>query len=117
MEIIGERIKQIRQALSLTQTKFAERIGISTSYVAEMELGKRKVNDRIIRLISTGFDVDEHWLRTGEGVIYYETAEANLAQVTSLFKSLSPPYQECVLIQLNAVADLYKNSITGSMSR
>ena len=42
---IGYRVKH-----SLTQTKFVERIGISTSYVTEMELGKRKINDRTMRL-------------------------------------------------------------------
>lgn len=108
----GTRIKQLRQALGLTQSKFAERISISTSYVAEMELGNKKANDRTIRLISTEWGVDEHWLRTGEGTMYYEAAEANLAKVTSLFKSLSPGYQECALNQLNALFDLYNSHKT-----
>ncbi|GHU82497.1 hypothetical protein AGMMS50284_4460 [Clostridia bacterium] len=109
---IGERIKQIRQALSLTQTKFAERIGISTSYVAEIEIGNKTANDRTMRLISTEFQVDEHWLRTGEGEMYHEAAAANIAQITSLFKSMSPGFQQCALTQLNALAELYNQSKT-----
>jgi len=104
----GDRIRQLRQALSLTQGKFADRIGISTSYVAEIELGNKTANDRTLRLISTEFNVDEHWIRTGEGEMYYDEAEMNIAKLTSLFKSLSPKFQECALIQLNALADLYK---------
>ena len=105
---IGDRIRQIRQALRLTQGRFADRIGISTSYVAEIELGNKIANDRTLRLISTEFNVDKHWIRTGEGSMYYEEAEANLAKVTSLFKSLSPRFQECALTQLDALANLYK---------
>jgi hypothetical protein len=75
--------------------------------VAEIEIGNKTANDRTMRLISTEFHVDEHWLRTGEGEMYYEAAEANIAQLTSLFKSLSPRFQECALIQLNALAELH----------
>ena len=106
----GERIKQLRQTLGLTQTKFADRIGISTSYVAEMELGNKNVNDRTMRLISTEWGVDEHWLRTGEGEMYYADADMNLAKATSLFKSLPPKFQECALAQLNALAELYNGN-------
>ena len=105
---ISERIKQVRQTLGFTQNKFAERITVSTSYVAGMELGNKKINERTIRMIITEFKVDEHWLRTGQGSMYHEAADANLAKVTSLFKSLSPQFQECALTQLNALVDLYK---------
>jgi len=71
-----------------------------------MELGDKKINDRTILLISMEFGVNEHWLRTGEGSMYDETANVNIAKVTSLFKSLTPEYQECALIQLNTLAEL-----------
>jgi transcriptional regulator with XRE-family HTH domain len=109
----NERLKQIRKTLGLTQVKFAKRIGISTSYVAELELGNRKVNDRTMRLISMEFNIDEHWIRTGEGTMYNEAAEANLAKITSLFRSLSPQYQDCALIQMNALNELYNMDTEG----
>ena len=40
---IHERIREIRQALGLSQAKFAK--DISSGYVAGLELGNRKVND------------------------------------------------------------------------
>jgi len=106
----GERIRQLRQTINLTQTKFAERIGISASYVAEIELGNKPANDRTMRLISMEYNVDEHWLRTGEGRMYDENADINIVKITSLFKSLSPQFQECALIQLGALAELYKRN-------
>ena len=103
----GERIRQLRQAINLTQAKFAERIGISASYVAEIELGNKTATDRIMRLISMEFSVDEHWLRTGKGKMYNENVDTNIAKINSLFKSLSPWFQECAMVQLNSLTELY----------
>lgn len=64
---INQRVKQVRQALNLSQAKFAKEISISNGYIAGIELENRNVNDRIIKLISATFNVNEHWLRTGEG--------------------------------------------------
>jgi len=111
MSRIGERIKQIRNKLSLTQGKFAERVGMSASYIAELENGTYEPNDRAIRLISTEYAVDEHWLRTGEGEMTYGAAEANIAQLNSLFRSMSPAFQECALTQLGALSETYKRTM------
>lgn len=108
---IGERIKQVRQTLCLTQAQFAERVNISTSYVAEMERGKKIASERTVRIICMEFDIDAHWLRTGDGVMYYEAAAANLARITGIFKSLSPQYQECALKQIKILYSLYNTNI------
>jgi transcriptional regulator with XRE-family HTH domain len=108
---IRDRIKEVRQSLGLTQVKFAERINISTSHLAGMELGVKTIHDRILRLISSEFNVDEHWLKTGEGEMYYKSSDANLGKMNSLFKSLSPNFQETALAQLAALSDLYNKKI------
>lgn len=56
---IHERIREIRQALGLSQAKFAKDISISSGYVAGLELGNRKVNDRLIKLICAQYNVNE----------------------------------------------------------
>lgn len=56
---IHERIREIRQALGLSQAKFSKDISISSGYVAGLELGNRKVNDRMIKLICTQYNVNE----------------------------------------------------------
>ena len=56
---IHEQICEIRQALGLSQAKFAKDISISSGYVAGLELGNRKVNDRMIKLICTQYHVNE----------------------------------------------------------
>ena len=56
---IHERISEIRQALGLSQAKFAKDISISSGYVAGLELGHRKVNDQLIKLICAQYNVNE----------------------------------------------------------
>ena len=56
---IHERICEIRQALGLSQAKFAKDIFIFSGYVAGLELGHRKVNDRLIKLICAQYNVNE----------------------------------------------------------
>ena len=106
---VNDRVKHVRNSLDLTQVKFAERIAISTSYLAGMEIGDRKVNERIIRLIANEFSIDEHWLKTGNGEMFNEDSNASLAQLTNLFKSLSPHFQTCALKQIEALFDLERS--------
>jgi transcriptional regulator with XRE-family HTH domain len=101
---INERINEIRFALGLTQAKIAERITISTSYYADIERSDKKVNDRIIRLICSEFGVSEHWLRSGDGEMFSDNANATRA--ANLFNSLMPSFQEFALIHLEALVDL-----------
>ena len=105
---VNDRIKKVRQTLGFTQAKFAERIAISTSYLAGMELGTKKVNERTLRLLSMEFGVDEHWLRTGAGSAFSRECDARVIKATSLLKSLEPQLQKCALVQLNALAELQK---------
>ena len=106
---VKERMRQIRHANNLTQVKFAERIAVSSSYITDMECGKRKINERIIRLISNAYSVNEHWFRTGEGEMYNEEEDIAVAEVVNIFKSLPPQYQNFALTQLNALAVLHAN--------
>ena len=54
---INERIKQLRLDLGLSQARFAQDISVSAGYIASIELGNRRVNDRIIKLICTQYNI------------------------------------------------------------
>lgn len=64
---MNERIKQIRRELGLTQTEFAERIGLKQNSIALIESGKRNISDQAILSICREYGVNEEWLRTGTG--------------------------------------------------
>ena len=52
--MIGERIREIRTVLGLTQTEFANKVGITPSGLSQIESGKRKPSyDTIQKIIET----------------------------------------------------------------
>ena len=72
MKTVYERIKEIRDKVKLSQVEFSERIFISKSFYGDIEIGKKKVNDRIIFIVSKQFNVNEEWIRTGRGEMFLE---------------------------------------------
>jgi len=97
---LNERIKHLRTTLQMSQAEFAKAIFISNGYIAELENANRKVNDRIIHLISLTFGVNEDWLKTGEGNMFFTTPSEKLQRLTSLFNELPPEFQDYVMVQI-----------------
>lgn len=64
---MNERIKKIRKAAGLTQQEFSERLNIGRGTLANYEVGRNEPIDAVISLICREFNVNEKWLRTGEG--------------------------------------------------
>ena len=69
---MNERIKKIRKALDLTQQKFADQLGVKRNTVGQWECGINAVTDQVINSICREFNVNETWLRTGEGEMFIE---------------------------------------------
>lgn len=67
-----ERIKQIRKALNLTQEEFGKRIGYTRGAVTNIELQKVEPKPLMLDLICREFNVNEQWLRTGEGEMFVQ---------------------------------------------
>ena len=64
------RIREIRKDNNLTQTEFGERIGVKGNTVTGYEKENRIPSDAIILSICREFNVNEDWLRTGQGEKY-----------------------------------------------
>ena len=71
---MGERIKELRKALGLTQQEFADRIKVKRNTVATYEMGRSTPSDAAISLICREFNVNENWLRTGEGQMFIQAS-------------------------------------------
>lgn len=67
---MNERIKKLRKVLDLTQQEFADRIGIKRNSFANYETGRNTPIDAIIVSICREFNVNEDWLRYGEGDMF-----------------------------------------------
>lgn len=69
---MNERLKKLRKELDMTQQEFADRIGIKRNSLANYETGRNTPIDAIIVSICREFNVNENWLRTGEGEMFVE---------------------------------------------
>lgn len=79
---MNERIKKIRKEVGLTQQEFAEAIKVKRNTVATYEMGRSIPSDAAISLICREFDVNEEWLRTGEGEMFIEkTKDEQIAEM------------------------------------
>jgi len=97
---VSERVKYLRTSLKMSQTEFARAIFLSNGYMADIENAKRRVNDRIIHLMSLTFGVSEAWLKHGTGSMYFTTPAEKIQRLTSLFNELPPRFQNYVMIQI-----------------
>lgn len=65
---ISERLNFLRECkLKISQEELGNKIGVSRFSISNYESGKRNITDRVISDICREFNVNEVWLRTGEG--------------------------------------------------
>lgn len=69
---MNERLKKLRKTLDLTQQEFADRIGIKRNSLANYETGRNTPIDAILISICREWNVNEEWLRTGNGEMFIE---------------------------------------------
>ena len=80
------RIKAIRADHKLTQARFAESLGMTQNYIAQVEMGAKSLGDRAIRDICRIYGVNEMWLRKGIGDMYAPRSREQ--EMAALIKSL-----------------------------
>ena len=105
---VNKRIRELREALNLSQTDFSKAICVSNSYTGEIENEHRIANDRIIRLISLTFGANEKWLKTGKGEMFNSSPIEKKERILNLFNELSPQFQDYALVVVDRLLKLQK---------
>ncbi|MDR2404050.1 MAG: helix-turn-helix domain-containing protein [Spirochaetaceae bacterium] len=103
---VNRRIKQVREALHLSQVQFSRVISLSGGYLAGVETEKRKANDRIIKLICSAFNVNAEWLKTGVGEMFNQRPDEEFTKLVSLFRELDPHFREYILKQIDLLLEI-----------
>ena len=103
---LGERLIKLRTALDITQEEFARRIRVSKGYISSLEISKRELNPRLIKLISDTFNVNERWFQTGKGKMFTNPKDVSLDEVIALYKQLHPKLQKLVIEQLKVLLEM-----------
>jgi XRE family transcriptional regulator, fatty acid utilization regulator len=97
---IGRKIRDIRQVAKLTQADFAERLGISTSYLNQIENNQRPVSASVLLLLAEKFGIDFSSLSTNDNDRLVSMLAEALAD--PVFAVHSPSFQELKLVVQNA---------------
>lgn len=73
------RIRLVRKNAGLTQQEFSLKLGYSSASCSNWEkTNAQEPPEPVKQLICNMFNVNEHWLRTGEGEMYTETPASML---------------------------------------
>ncbi len=88
-----KRLKELRNHLNLTQEEFADRLNLkSRSIIAYYESGRRSISERTICDICDKFNVNRHWLETGDGEMFRtDTKEAG--HLTKILESVDDDFR------------------------
>lgn len=79
-----ERLKEIRKSNpnGKTQETFANYLGISKENIASYESGRRNPSDSFIKLVCEKCNVNEDWLRNGNGEMFMpETKDEQISKM------------------------------------
>ena len=66
LEQVGKRLRRIRTQMEQTREQFAEQVGISPQFLAELENGKKGMSAETLFKICTRFDLSADYLLLGK---------------------------------------------------
>ncbi|MBR0713850.1 short-chain fatty acyl-CoA regulator family protein [Bradyrhizobium liaoningense] len=97
---IGRKIREIRGTAKLTQTAFADRLGISTTYLNQIENNQRPVSAAVLVLLAERFGIDFSSISANDSDRLISMLTEALAD--PVFAAYTPSFQELKLIAQNA---------------
>jgi transcriptional regulator with XRE-family HTH domain len=68
----GERLKELRASLDLSQKDLAKQLGIAASFLSELEKGKTKPGYNFLINLAQTFNISPSWVLLGKGSMYLQ---------------------------------------------
>lgn len=102
-----DRIKAVRKEIKLTQSEFGEKIGVKGNTITGYETGIRTPSDAVITSICREFNINEDWIRTGNGEMHITLSDdeqiANF--IGKVLKSRDESFKKRYIKMLSALDD------------
>lgn len=102
---MNTRIRQLRLTLKLTLKDFGERLGLKPSTISDIEHLRCNISDRLIISICSRFNVNEEWLRTGEGLMF-NSHDKKFDEFFEIYSHLNQPLQDFLIKTANDLINL-----------
>lgn len=97
---IGRKVRELRDQHKITQSQFAERIGISTSYLNQIENNQRPVSAAVLIALAEKFQINLGELSSGEGDRLLSALSETLTD--PIFENMGLSVQELKLVTQSA---------------
>lgn len=111
---MDERLKELRKSLGLTQEEFSKKIGIKRNTLANYEIGRNEPIDAVFFSICSVFNVNEDWIRNGQGEMFIETEETFISGLSKQYdldeldQVILESYVALTKAQRNGVKEFFK---------
>lgn len=104
---LNTRLKTIRKSISLSQEEFGKKLGITGAAISKIESGNRNVTEQMTLAIIREFDVNEQWLRTGEGEMFLiKTRDEEIASfIGTLLKKEDDTFKKRLISALSKLEE------------
>ena len=93
---MNSRIRSLRKALNLSQKEFGGRIGLKQNAISYMEREGATVTEQNIKAICSCYNVNEIWLRSGDGEMLVER-DRRQQEFFEIFTELTPVLQDYLI--------------------
>lgn len=85
--MISDRVREVRNALGLSQTEFGAKIGVSIDVIKNIEYSRSNPSELLLKHMCEIHHVNREWLETGEGEMFEPLDDA--AETAQLIESIS----------------------------
>lgn len=109
-----ERIRQLRKTLKLNQSDFGKKVGVKGNTIGNYELGLRSPSEAVIFSICREFNVNEKWLRNGNGEMFKKPSNEIGYYVEDLleYNGQGNPLYDIIIEMMKKYHDLDEKSQT-----
>nr|DAX49062.1 MAG TPA: helix-turn-helix domain protein [Caudoviricetes sp.] len=122
-ETIGDRILLVIEANNLKKVEFARVLNINQSYVTQLIKGRNQPSDRLIEDICQKYNINEEWLKTGEGEMRRATSplflrdsslDATDREIIESYIRMTPTQRQFIKDWIRSIADTMSANTTES---
>ena len=104
LQEIGDRVRQARLAKRMSQMDLAESVGMSVSFISNIEVGKQSMNIRALIAISDVLNVSADWLLRSS-----TESDVTIDEILKELENCTPKEREVILKLVQTMKDSIHN--------
>lgn len=110
----GDRVSELRKQLGLTLEKFGKPLGVGKTAISRIENGERGLTEQMMKSICREYNVNEEWLRNGQGDMFRKPSDEIGYYVEGLleYEGSGNPFYDMIIEMMKTYHDLDEKSKT-----